>query len=73
MNNTLSTKIRKLSTWGLLLTISTQLITVILMETGFARGEAEEIHELCGFILLGFVLIHALFFRKSLKNLLSIN
>ncbi len=64
-------RIRRISTIALLLLVLMQIITVILLETGFSKFEIEELHEICGFTIFGLVLLHGVFFRKSLKNLIS--
>lgn len=63
--------LRQISTIGLLLVIVTQIITIILMETANDIDEIEELHEICGFILLGLVLLHIILFRKSFNSLIK--
>lgn len=72
MNNKINiTKIiRRVSTWALLLTVIVQIVTIVLMETGFEKFEIEEIHEICGFTFFGLILVHIIIFRKSLKSML---
>jgi hypothetical protein len=67
-NNVLNT-VKRISTIALLLTVIAQIVTIILLETGFKNPEVEELHEICGFLFFGFVLLHIILFRKSLKNM----
>jgi cytochrome b561 len=63
--------VRRLSTALLLITVIVQLVTVIIMEFGPESHDIEEIHEVAGFTFFGLVLLHIVFFRKSLKHLIS--
>lgn len=73
MKNTLNFTriIKRISTLALLLTVIIQIVTIILMETGFEKFEIEEIHEICGFTFFGLILVHIIIFRKSLKSMLT--
>lgn len=62
--------LRRFSTIALLLIVIVQVVTIILLETGVKSPEVEELHEICGFIFFGVVLIHLFLFRKSLKNII---
>lgn len=62
--------LRRYSTIALLLIVIVQVVTIILLETGVKSPEFEELHEICGFIFFGVVLIHLFLFRKSLKNII---
>lgn len=61
--------VRRFSTIALLIVSIAQIVTIILLETGFKNPEVEELHEICGFLFFGLVLLHIIIFRKSLKNM----
>jgi hypothetical protein len=60
-------KLRKLCTSVLLILIVLQATSVILLETDILPDEAAEAHEIIGFSIFGFILLHVFFFWKSLK------
>jgi len=62
--------IRRLSLVALLITVTGQLITIILFETGMESHDVVEVHEFFGFMFFALVLLHLLIFRKGLKMML---
>jgi len=67
--NSISRIVRRICTIALFVTIIAQILTVILLEVGLENAAVEELHEICGFLFFGLVLIHIVLFRKSLKNM----
>lgn len=67
--NSISRIVRRICTIALFVTIIAQILSVILLEVGTENSAVEELHEICGFLFFGLVLIHILLFRKSLKNM----
>jgi hypothetical protein len=63
--------LRRISIFFMLLILLTQIVTIIMMRTGSGGHELEEVHEICGFLLFGLLIVHAILFRKSLKSLFS--
>jgi len=70
-NTNITRTIRKICTFLLLLAVIMQITTVILIETGFSIFDIGEVHEICGFTIIGLVLVHVIIFRKSLKSILT--
>jgi riboflavin transporter FmnP len=62
--------IRQVSLSLLLLVAVLQVITVIMMVFDFRPFDVGDVHSICGFILLGLVIVHILVFRKNLKHYL---
>ena len=70
-NTNITRTIRRICTFLLLLAVIMQITTVILIETGFSIFDIVEVHEICGFTIIGLVLVHVIIFRKSLKSILT--
>ncbi len=67
----MTNNIRRYCTIFLLLVVLVQLITIVLMEVGIHSHAIFEIHELCGYLMFIFVLIHVVLFRKSLMQMIK--
>jgi hypothetical protein len=63
--------LRSVSSLLLLLFLIIQIIIVLLLAADVDDFEIDEIHEVCGFIFLGLMVIHILVYWKSLKSLLK--
>jgi succinate dehydrogenase/fumarate reductase cytochrome b subunit len=73
MNSTINwiSIIRRISSILLLIFLVMQIIIVLLLAADVDDFEIDEIHEVCGFIFLGLMVVHILVYWKSLKSLLK--
>ena len=62
---------RRISTILLLIFLVIQIIVALLLAADVDDFEIDEIHEICGFIFLGLMVVHIAVYWKSLKSLLK--